>query len=60
MKRVRNYGRVNLSKPTAYVGDNDPGALPGNIEEKYQEWMKSYLDNFSKLKHLEMRGKVVA
>ena len=56
MKKVRNYGRVNLSKPTAYVGENDPGALPGNIEEKYQEWMKSYLDNFSKLKHLETRG----
>lgn len=38
-----------LSKPTRFVGENNPGALPGGIDEKYSEWKRSYLDNLSQI-----------
>ena len=47
--KQRNIQRVFLSKPTVHMGQHDPGALPGDIDEKYSEWIQPYLDNLSQL-----------
>ncbi|NJL26211.1 MAG: hypothetical protein HC902_14355 [Calothrix sp. SM1_5_4] len=39
------FDRVLVSRPTVFMGRNDPGALPGGIDEKYSEWKQPYLDN---------------
>lgn len=49
MREKKAYQRVLVTKPTVYMGHNNPGALPGSIDEKYSEWMKPYLDNISRL-----------
>jgi PhoH-like ATPase len=38
-------GRIYITRPTVHVGGQSPGALPGGIDEKNEEWERSFLDN---------------
>lgn len=52
MQQQHIYDQIFVTKPTVYMGHNNPGALPGDIEGKYSEWMKPYLDNLAIIQNL--------
>lgn len=43
----KKYKKIIISKPALPMGgsQNDLGFLPGNIDEKMEQWVKSFIDN---------------
>lgn len=45
------YDRIILTKPMSWVGKHGLGALPGDVEEKFNPYLENYMCNIEHLMH---------